>query len=37
MCRFFVYPYMYKQADMLHIQQTHQFSDYSELYDLIIP
>lgn len=37
MCRFFRIFIGTKQADMLPLQQTLQFSDYSELYDLIIP
>ena len=37
MCRFFCSFMGIKQTDMVPIQQTIQFSDYSDLYDLIIP
>ena len=37
MCRFFCTFMGIKQTDMVPIQQTMQFSDYSDLYDLIIP
>ncbi len=37
MCRFFCTFMGIKQTDMEPIQQTMQFSDYSDLYDLIIP
>ena len=37
MCRFFRIFIDIKQADMLPQEQTLQFSDYSDLYELIIP
>lgn len=37
MCRFFRTFIGINQADMLALQQTLQFSDYSDLYELIIP
>ena len=37
MCRFFCTFIVVKQPDMLPLQQTIQFSAYTELYDLIIP